>query len=425
MARARPEIRRALLVLVGGAALAGCGGAGAGSAARPAETCGAGTWVAAWTADPSDAVNHGVVTQTQRTILTPELGGDALRVHLSNRLGLAPVTFQAASVGLRQGGAGAGLVPGSRRPVTFSGAASVTIPTGAEVTSDPVALGVKAGDDVAVSLYDAGASGPATEHLVGQQTSYFTPPGSGDHTGEDTGAAFTLPSTARYFVTSVEVRSPAPVGTVVAFGDSITDGFGGPPDQNDRYPDVLARRLAAEAPGRHLGVVDAGIGGNRVLSDARPQMGGASGLDRLDTDVIGQPGATDVIVLEGVNDLGARASADQVTGGLEQLVTRLHAAGLRVQLGTLTPFGRPGPPSPTVAAAEASRTAVNRWIRGGGARADATIDFDAAVRDPADRTRLDPRYDSGDHLHPNGAGRQAMARAVDLAGLAPATCHPA
>jgi lysophospholipase L1-like esterase len=396
--------------------LAGCGG----SSARPASACGASRWVGAWSADPSDALNHGLVDQTVRTILTPDLAGDTLRVRLSNRLGAAPVTFQAASVGLRRGSAAA-LEPGSRRPLTFAGTAAVTVAAGADATSDPVGLAIKPSTDVAVSLFVSGASGPATEHTIGQQTSYFSAPGSGDHTGEDAGAAFTLPTTARYFVSGVDVRKSAAVGDVVALGDSITDGYGGPADGNDRYPDFLARRLAAEAPDRRLSVVNAGIGGNKVLTDGRLELAGPAALDRLDADVIAAPGASDVIVLEGINDIAAQATPQQIIAGLGRIVGRLHGAGLAVQLGTLTPFGATPAAGARASAAEAARLEVNRWIRAGGG-ADATIDFDAAVRDPGVPSHLDPRYDSGDHLHPNAAGRRAMAGAVSLAGLRSAAC---
>ncbi len=395
-------------------ALAACGG----PAAAPHPACTASTWVGAWSADPSDARNPGLADQTVRTILTPELGGETLRVRLSNRFGAGPVRLDGASVARREG-AGAALDPGSVRPLTFAGAAGVTLPTGGDVVSDPVTLHVDPGSDLAVSLFAAGLTGPATEHAVGQQTSYVSRPGSGDHAGEPGPAAFTLTTKARYFVSGVDVRKPASVGGVVAFGDSITDGFGGPADGQDRYPDLLARRLAAEAPSRRLAVVDAGISGNRLLGDGQLQMAGRSALARLDADAIGAPGASDVILLEGINDIAHQATAAQVIAGLGQIVARLHAAGLGVQLGTLTPFGG----STVAPVAEAERLQINRWIRGGGG-ADGTVDFDAAVRDPSDPGRLDPRYDSGDHLHPNAAGRRALAGAVDLAALRGATCQP-
>lgn len=360
-----------------------------------------------------------MVDQTARAILTPHLGGREIRVRLSNRFGGVPVNFGAASVGLRRG-TGADLVPGSRRSLTFGGMATVTVPAGEDVTSDPVALRIKPSSDLAVSVFASGATGPATEHAVGQQTSWFSPPGSGDHSAEDGGRAFTLPTKARYFVSGVDVRVTASVGAVVALGDSVTDGFGGPPDGNDRYPDFLAERLAAppEAGGR-LSVVNAGISGNHVLTDG-PMMAGPSALDRLERDVTGVPGVSDVIVLEGINDIGLNTPADKVIEGLRQIVSRLHAAGLGVQLATLTPFGGPaGSP------ADAARQQVNRWIRGPRTGADAMIDFDAAVREPADPERMAAGFDSGDHLHPSAAGRRAMAAAVDLAALRRASCGAA
>jgi lysophospholipase L1-like esterase len=395
--------------------LAGCGGsAGSGGGGSPTAACGTPTWVGTWSADPSDAVDLGIVDQTSRTMLTANLGGERVRVRLSNRFGAAPVTFAAASVALREG-AGAGLVPGSRRALTFGGAATVTVATGADVVSDPVGLKVSPSSDLAVSLFARGATGPATEHAVGQQTSFFTPPGSGDHTGDDGGGAFTLPTQARYFVSGVDVQKTEPVGAVVALGDSITDGFGGPPDGRDRYPDFLSRRLLAA--GRRLASVNAGIGGNHVLSDG-PAMDGPSALHRLAVDVIDEPGVSDVIVLEGVNDIAAQQSAAAVIAGLGQIVSRLHAAGLGVQLGTLLPFDGPaGSP------AEQEREQINKWIRGPSTGADGVIDFDAAVRDPTDLLRLAPAADSGDHLHPSAAGRRAMAQAVDLGALRAASCR--
>lgn len=400
----------------GALALAAIDGCGASAPEPPLGACSAAIWVAAWAADPSDGLGRGLVGQTVRTILTPHLLGDTLRVHISNRFGQAPLTLGPATVALR-GRAGAELTAGSTRPLRFGAAPQVTIPAGGDIVSDPVALSLRPDAVLAVSLFAAGATGPATEHLVGQQTSYLSPPGSGDHTGEAAASAFTQPTQVRYFVTGVDVMAPAATGAVVAFGDSITDGFGGPPDRDDRYPDFLARRLSA-AGGPRFSVVDAGISGNRVLSDARAQLGGPAGLERLAGDAIGAAGVSDVIVLEGINDIAAQVAADRVIAGLTQLVARLHAARLRVQLATLTPFG-----GSSASSVDQTRLAVNRFVRGGGG-ADGTVDFDAAVRDPADASRLAPRYDSGDHLHPNAAGRRAMADAVDLAGLRAAPCRP-
>jgi lysophospholipase L1-like esterase len=298
----------------------------------------------------------------------------------------------------------------------------VTLPAGGEAVSDPVSLDFKSFEKLDVSLYTSDTTGPSTEHLDGQQTSYATPPNTGDHTADESGAAFTKSTTERYYLDGIDVQALGSVGAVVAVGDSITDGEGGPPDRDDRYPDALARRLLAAPGSPHLTVLDAGISGNEILTDAEASGAGQSALNRLDTDVINEPGASDVIVLEGINDIGAaKATADDVIGGLKEIVTRVHAAGMQVILGTLTPDGGIRTRGYATGAAEATRLAVNRFIRGANG-ADGYVDFDRAVRDPTDPSRLNPAFDSGDHIHPNTAGRQAMADAVDLASLRAPRC---
>jgi lysophospholipase L1-like esterase len=384
--------------------------------------CDADHWVGTWTADPSDALDGGLVDQTVRLVLTPHLGGDELRLHLSNQFSAKPVTIAGTSIGLSAGGAA--VVAGSNRPVTFGGASAVTLAAGGQAVSDPVELAFEPFEKLDVSLYTPASTGPSTEHLDGQQTSYATPPNTGDHTTDDSAGAFTKQTTERYYLDGVDVQARGSVGAVIALGDSITDGEGGPPDRDDRYPDALARRLLA-APGPHdLTVLDAGISGNRILTDAEAYGAGQSALNRLDDEVIGEPGASDVIVLEGINDIGAAgATAPAIIAGLEQLITRVHAAGLQILLGTLTPDAGIGLHGYGTSAAEATRLAVNRFIRGPNA-ADGYVDFDRALRDPSDPARLDPAFDSGDHIHPNTAGRQAMADAVNLAALRAPRCTP-
>jgi lysophospholipase L1-like esterase len=382
--------------------------------------CTAEHWVGTWIADPSDALDGGLVDQTVRLVLTPHLGGRELRIHLSNRFSAKPVTIGRASIGLSQ--SGATVVSGSNHEVTFGGQGSVTLAAGGEALSDPVSLHVKAFEKLDVSLYAVGTTGPSTEHLDGQQTSYATPPNTGDHTADESAAAFTKSTTERYYLDGVDVQALGSVGAVVALGDSIPDGEGGPPDRDDRYPDALARRLLAAPGSAALTTLDAGISGNEILTDAEASGAGKSAVNRLDTDVIDEPGASDVIVLEGINDIGAAgATADEVIGGLKQIVTRVHAAGMQVILGTLTPDGGIRTHGYATSAAEATRLAVNRFIRGASG-ADGYVDFDRAVRDPSDPSRLNPAFDSGDHIHPNTAGRQAMADAVDLASLRAPRC---
>jgi len=381
--------------------------------------CAADHWVGTWIANPSDALDPGLVDQTIRLVVTPHLGGRVLRIHVSNRLSAKPVTIARAFVGLDQ--TGPRVVAGTNHAVSFGGQASLTMAAGGEAVSDPVSLGFKPFEKLAVSLYVAGTTGPSTEHLDGQQTSYATPPSTGDQTAEESGRGFVKTTTERYYLDGVDVQALGSVGAVVALGDSITDGEGGPPDLDDRYPDALARRLLAGSTSANLTVLDAGISGNRVLADGQAGGAGQSALSRLDRDVIGAAGASDVIVLEGINDIGAGVTAAKVVAGLEQLVTRIHGAGMQVLLGTLSPIAGIKLPGYGTHAAERARLAVNRFVRRPNA-ADGYVDFDRALRDPTDRSRLNPAFDSGDHIHPNTAGRQAMADAVRLTSLRAPRC---
>jgi lysophospholipase L1-like esterase len=318
----------------------------------------------------------------------------------------------------------------------------VTIPAGADVTSDPVSLDFAAFQTLAVDLYapDAMPDG-ITEHYTARQVSYFAPLSAGDQSTNPAAAAFTVETTTRPFLDGLDVMAAGDVGAVVALGDSITDGYGGEPHAsadnpagerenpvgvglNQRWPDDLARRLIAA--GRPLSVLNAGISGNRILvgatSDGAPLLAvsGPSALNRVSTDVLAQSGVSDLIVLEGINDLADRpaASATSVIAGLTQLVNRIEAAGLSVQLGTLTPVG--GSVDGTTAI-EAARDQVNAWIRHQ-TLSDGIVDFDRAVRDPADPQQLLPADDSGDGLHPSPAGYQAMADAIDLSALRGPAC---
>ena len=355
-------------------------------------------------------------------ILTPHLAGPTLRAHLSNRFGAQPLTLDRVSIAQRQ--SGASLVSGSSRSLTFGGRRSVTLPAGADVVSDPLRFTVVPFVDLAVSLYVPGVTGPATEHFTARQTSYLTGLTTGDRSADVDGAAFATTTTSWYFVDGIDVMAPSDSAAVVTFGDSITDGYRGQGsagvpnpeglDLNVRYPDFLQHRLLAA--GRQLSVLNAGIGGNRILRN-----GGVRWAERRVTpaagDAISQAGVTDVIILEGINDIGQtpQASAADIIAGLEQLVEQLHIAGLSVLLGTLTPAGGTDGIYGS-AAVNDTRQAVNTWIRSSGV-ADGVVDFDAAVRDPQDPSRINPVYDGSDHLHFNPAGYEAMADAVNLAAL--------
>ncbi len=384
-------------------------------------------WVASWAASPSDAsrTQPSLDGQTVRMIVAPHLGGQTLRVHLSNRFGRQPIVLDHVTVGLEADGAA--LVAGSQRPVTFGGAAAVTIAAGQDAVSDPVDLTFAAFQNLAVSVYVAGTIANPTEHRLTRQTNYLSPAGSGDHASDGAATAFTQTtagtfSNGWYFLDGIDVQASASAGAIVTLGDSITDGYRGNRspgvestagiDKNVRYPDYLARRVIDV--GSRMSVVNAGIGGNQILKGGG--TGGPSAIARLRSDAINQAGVTDVIVLEGINDLGlAGASANQVNTGLKRIVMILHQAGLRVQLGTITPAegtasksGRYGS-----AATNKIRTTINTWIRRQ-RYSDGVIDFDRAVRDPARPGHLKPAYDGSDHLHLSAAGYRAMAAAIPL-----------
>jgi lysophospholipase L1-like esterase len=382
---------------------------GYGAAARPpAGGHDAGTWTAA-----PVYLGLPIGPRTVRDIVRTSIGGWDTRIRLSNEFGTAPVTFDDAEAGTQA--AGAALVPGSNRPVTFGGARSVTIPPGAEVLSDPLPGYLPPRTNLAVSVHIARDAGLVTGHPQAQQLSFYSRPG--DFAASASAAPFAFGTSSWYFLDGVEVDVPASAGTVIAFGDSITDGFRSATGADARWPDVLARRLLALPAGEQLGVANEGLSSNRVTVAGPGPFGGSAGPSaqaRFASDVLGQPGATAVILLEGINDIGDHvATAAQLIAADKQLIAQAHAAGLRILGGTLLPFQGAGYYS---AAGERIREQVNAWIRTSGAF-DGVLDFDKALRDPADPLRLLPAYDSGDHLHPSDAGYQAMADAIPLSLL--------
>jgi lysophospholipase L1-like esterase len=390
-------------------------------AANPAALAGPGNgnehWVGTWSTamHPPDAgfgiTNAGFNNQTLRQIVHTSVGGDQVRVKLSTN-GASALVIGAAHIALRD--AGDAIVPGSDRTLTFSGNPVITIPTGAQILSDPVNLNVPVLGDLAVSIFVPGITGPATWHFEALQTSYISPPG--DFTASAVMPVGTTTTQAWFWLAAVEVTASKQTGAIVCLGDSITDGTASTPDTNNRWPNHLARRLIAQ-PGNHkMGVLDEGIAGNRILHD----IIAPNALARLDRDVLTQTGVTHVIVLEGINDIGFSAflpaeavTADEIIAGHQQLIERAHARGLMIYGATLTPFAGTMFPGYFTAAGEAKRQAVNAWIRTSG-EYDAVIDFDLVTRDPNDPTFLFPAYDSGDGLHPSDAGYEAMGNAIDL-----------
>jgi lysophospholipase L1-like esterase len=333
-----------------------------------------------------------------RQIVFTSLGGKAVRARFTNEFSDRPLNIGAAQVAIAA--PDSAIEAGSGRALTFGGQASISIAPNAQVVSDPVPLDVPATSELAIDLYLPESTGAVTWHRIGLRTTYISP--AGNYVGEPQ-----LPtgSTAQnyFFLKSVEVLADDDTGVVVAFGDSITDGTASTPNTNNRYPNHLARMLAASHGRLRMAVLNQGISGNRVLSHSI--TGGQNVQARFDRDVLSQPGASHVIVLIGINDSSnTEFVADRVIAGHKQLILRAHARGLKIYGGTLTPAGSTG-------TREENRQAINAWIRTSGAY-DAVIDFDAATRDPGNPTFFLPAFNSGDNLHPSDAGYEAMARAA-------------
>jgi lysophospholipase L1-like esterase len=341
-----------------------------------------------------------------------------VRVVFTNEFGTEPLAIGAAQVSVSQGGPTVNLV--SSAGLTFGGRTAVTIPPGALMVSDPAALNLPAGCDLAISFFlPAQTIHQLSQHGAADQVSYVAP---GNVVGAKT---LDTPTEMRSwpFVKGVDVKVPAKAAAVVAFGDSITDGAFAAVNQNARWPDELARRLLADPKTSEVGVLNEGIGGNGVLR----QIVGPSALTRFDRDVIAQAGVKFVIILEAINDIGAYGpknpnasppatappvppTADDLIVGYKQMIERAHMHGIKVYMATLTPYGGAGYMS---AEGDAVRVAVNSWIRSQ-KEADGVIDFDKATQDPANPATFLPAYDHGDHLHPNDAGYKAMGDGIDL-----------
>lgn len=379
-------------------------------------------WVATWGASQQIPEPHNALPPddlrdaTVRQIFHLSVGGSTLRVHVSNAFGTEPLHFTSVHVARPLSPAAAAIDPATDKALTFAGAADVTVPPGAEFVSDPVGYPVSALSDVAVTFHLDTPPSTETGHPGSRATTYFV--------HGDSVSAANLPDANHvdhwYQVSEIDVQADPHSALVVALGDSITDGHGATTNGNDRWTDVLAKRLQDSKKTRDIGVSNQGIGGNHLLTDGL----GPNALARFDRDVLAPTGVRWLIVFEGVNDLGGlerlrevpaaehTALVQRVLAAYQQIIARAHSHGLRVFGATITPYVgsgyyHPGP------ASEADRQAVNQWIRAAG-HFDAVLDFDAVVRDPQHPDRLLPAFDCGDHLHPSPAGYRAMGESIPL-----------
>ena len=390
-------------------------------------------WVSAWSTSvhtplpfPGLPPTPTFENQTIRMVVRPTIGGDRLRIRLSNAYGLSALEIGAAHVALTDHGSL--IVAGTDHALTFNGQPSVKIPIGAPILSDPVDMKIPAFAEVSVSLYLPHSTPATTTHFWAQHESYVS--AAGDFSAK-TDISEPTTKLSWYWLSDLEVWTADRTGAVVTLGDSITDGVGARQGSYGDWPDLLAKRLQAKSGTSSLAVLNEGIGGNRILYDGA----GINALARFDRDVLAQPGVRDLIVLEGINDIGwphmkprtgkdgtmskegpfaaQGVTADDLIGGLRQIAERAHEHHIKVFAATLTPyegadyFSQDG---------EAVRQAVNQWIRTSGAF-DGVVDFDAAVRDPAHPSQFRQDYQSGDHLHPSAAGYNAMAGTIDVTSL--------
>ena len=380
-------------------------------------------WLGSWAAsqqrpEPQNSLaTDDLRDATLRQVVHLTVGGRELRLHLSNRFGTAPMHIASVHIAQPRAGASGGIKAETNKPLTFNGTPDVTIPAGAEYVSDSITYPVAPLSDLAISIHFDMPPQDQTGHPGSRATSFLA--------RGDLVAAADLPAETKrvehwYFIAGIDVSAPQNAAAVVVVGDSITDGHGATTNGNDRWPDILARRLQSSTAQRSISVLNHGIGGNRLLLDGL----GPNALARFNADVLAQAGVRFVIVLEGINDLGTltrlaevppaehKALVHNMIGAYKQIITRAHTHGIKVYGATILPFGgsgyyHPGPNN------EADRQTVNKWIRAPG-NFDSVIDFDKLTRDPEHPDRMLPAYDSGDHLHPGPAGYSAMGEAVPL-----------
>jgi len=372
-------------------------------------------WVTAWGTSQQGLSETKISNATVRMIARVTIPGDTLRLRLDNSFGKTPVVFSHASIGPRV--RGPALAAGLIRTVMFGGKNAVTVPAGGTVESDPVALHVDAQQDLAVSLFVSGADVQPSQHNNAQVTSYVTDSGAGDQTEAADGKVFAGKTTAMYWLKSIDVRPQVAATAIIAFGDSITDGTCTTLDAHDRWEDVVAQRLALQTPTR-LAVVNEGIGGNTVLNVAsyQPAVNSPAGVERLERDVLSHPGVSHVVLFMGTNDIRRGASADQVIGGMKDIIARVKAKNIKIIGATIIPRHKVVPGVADTGWDDAKtqvRNQVNDWMRKQ-AGFDAVLDFDHIVRAANDPDSLNPAYNCGDGIHPSPIGYFLMGKSVDL-----------
>jgi lysophospholipase L1-like esterase len=369
-------------------------------------------FVAAWAISQQGLGQAMISNATVRMIARVTVPGDQVRIRLDNTFGKAPLVIGRAMLGPRI--RGAEIARGMNMLVTFNGGQSVTIPPGGSAVSDPVGLRVDAQQDLAVSLYVSGADVQPSQHNNAFVTSYVTDNNTGDQTTSETGQPFTNRVTAMYWLKAIDVRANAAVSSIVAFGDSITDGTCSTLDANDRWEDIVATRFALQRPPRRA-IVNEGIGGNTVTNagNYNPVINSPAGVDRLERDVLSHPGVSHVVLFMGTNDIVRGAPASLVQNGIKDIVSRVHAKGLKIVGATIIPRA-----NATWSDAKTKiKNEVNAWMKKD-AGFDAILDFDRVVKDPKNPALIRADYDCGDAIHPSPIGYFRMGRAVDLSVFA-------
>lgn len=377
-------------------------------------------WITAWGTSQSALGGDALANTTVRMIARVTASGQAVRIRLDNTFGTSPLVIGQAYVGHRI--QGAAVAQGSNRPISFNRSAAVTIPAGGSVTSDPVPMSVLAQQDLAVSLHIPGAGVRPSQHGGAQVTSYLAANGAGDVAADETAKPFTGTTTSMLWLKAIDVSSSSSTGSIVAFGDSITDGTCSTIDAHDRWEDLLAVRLALDAAGRgnndaYKAIVNEGIGGNTITREnLQPPPDSPPGLERFERDVLTHHGLTHMILFMGTNDIRRGAPASQVIAGMQELAKRAKARGLKTIGATIIPrHNRPPEPNNTGwdPAKTEIRREVNQWIRTK-APFDAVIDFDKVVQDPKNADLLLPAFNCGDGIHPSPRGYYEMGKSVQL-----------